>query len=256
MRGRPSGQFFTRVAKAVRRDDEATETVSESDEGELRNGASSGNGISRRTAMASMAAAAGGGMAVLGASAQTDNEGLTVTGTLETDDDLADLTPVELADALLPTDEETGIELLEESVEYTGAGAAAGVFEGEIRSSETATPGPGDRETFGFEDGIILSTGRVQDVEGPNEESDTTTDFGEPGDEDLEALEGVEVTNNAAVLEFEFNVPDGTETVGFNYLFGSVEYNSFVFGINDVFAFFVNGTSPEDNVARSSVGDC
>lgn len=202
-------------------------------------------GISRRAAVASAAAVAGGGMTLFGVSAQADDDGLVVTETLED----GNITAVDLADTLLPTGTEDGVELIEESVAYTGAEPAAGVFQGEIQATEAADPEPGDRETFGFEDGIILSTGRVDEVEGPNEESDTTTDFGEPGDEDLEALEGVGNTNNAAVLEFEFDVPPGTDTVGFNYLFGSVEYNDFVFSINDVFAFFVNGTDPDDNAA-------
>ena len=188
-------------------------------------------------------------MTLLGVSAQAD-DGLAVTETLADDS----VTPVDLADTLLPTSTADGIELIEESVVYTGADAAAGVFEGEIQATATADPEPGDRETFGFEDGIILSTGRVEDVEGPND-GDASTNHGEPGDEDLEALEGVGTTNNAAVLEFAFNVPPGTETVGFNYLFGSVEYNNFVFDFNDVFAFFVNGTEPDDNAATVPPGD-
>ena len=165
---------------------------------------------------------------------------------LRVDNTLADnLNPEDLAERLV---EGTDIDIVDGSVEYTGADEAAGTFEGRIQASGNVTPDGDERTEFGFDDGIILSTGEVEDVEGPNE-NDMSTGFGREGDADLERLDGVGNTNDAAVLEFEFNVPDGTDTIGFNYLFGSIEYNQFVYSFNDVFAFFVNGTAPDDNVA-------
>src|SRR4029079_1518655 len=63
---------------------------------------------------------------------------------------------------------------------------------------------------------------------------------GVPGDADLDALAGA-TTQDAAVLQFTF-VPNES-TVSFRYVFGSDEYNEFVYeGFNDVFGFFVNRT--------------
>jgi hypothetical protein len=91
--------------------------------------------------------------------------------------------------------------------------------------------------------GIILGTGRVTDVQGPNELPDTQTAFGNPGDADLTALIDPG-TNDASTLEFDLEVPPGVDTISFRYVFGSEEYNEFTgTEFNDVFAFFVNGTN-------------
>lgn len=113
-----------------------------------------------------------------------------------------------------------------ENVTYTGDDTAAGRFTG--------------LDAIGFGSGIVLSTGTAADVVGPNELDDATTEFGQPGDADLDALVTPLETEDAAVLEFDF-VP-ATSDVSFRYVFGSEEYNEFVNSeFNDVFAFFVNG---------------
>jgi hypothetical protein len=112
------------------------------------------------------------------------------------------------------------------NVEYIGADVAAGTF-------------TSDEETVGFESGIILSTGDVANVRGPNEDDGITGVNDTEGDEDLSELAGFD-THDAAVLTFDF-VPAG-ETVTFRYVFASDEYNEFVNSqFNDVFAFYVNG---------------
>lgn len=115
------------------------------------------------------------------------------------------------------------------NVTFTGAPQAAGSFSG----------GNG---IIGFSDGIILGSGSVGSVPGPNDEDGVTTDFGGPGDADLDPLTGGFPTQDAAVLEFDF-IPQGG-SVSFLYVFTSDEYNEFVASeFNDVFAFFVNGTN-------------
>ncbi|MGA8038427.1 MAG: choice-of-anchor L domain-containing protein [Candidatus Acidiferrales bacterium] len=145
-------------------------------------------------------------------------------------DDLTDtkLTPTALAQALV------GQGVTVSNVTYTGANRAAGNF-----SSSS--------NIVGFNSGIVLSTGAVRDVIGPNCDSGITVENGAAGDSDLDTLlnEGntgaAIVTNDAAVLEFDF-VPTSS-TVSFQYVFSSDEYNEFVFEFNDVFGFFLNGNN-------------
>lgn len=112
--------------------------------------------------------------------------------------------------------------------------------------------------TLGASSGVVLSTGVVSNtpdtgaggsaVPGPNDEPDTSTKMGTPGDADLDALLAQETgkpassfsTYDAASLQFDF-VATGNQ-VRFTYIFGSEEYPEFVNeGFNDVFGLFVNG---------------
>lgn len=114
------------------------------------------------------------------------------------------------------------------NVVYTGTNAAAGIFSG----------GSG---IVGFEDGIILSTGHITGVVGPNSANTASHDATTAGDPQLNTLTG-KTTHNAAVLTFDF-IPQGDE-IFFDYVFSSEEYNEYVNSeYNDVFAFYVNGTN-------------
>ena len=136
------------------------------------------------------------------------------------------LTPNDLAADLVGA----GVTIVPGSVNYTGAPQAAGTF-----------LFTGDHNVTGISSGIILSSGNISDVKGPNNSPSTTTDFGRPGDTDLDALSGF-TTYDAAVLKFNFTVDPGVKKVYFRYVFGSEEYNEYVYSAyNDVFAFFVNG---------------
>ena len=161
-----------------------------------------------------------------------------------------DLEPTDLAETLVAEGIEDGdVEIVPGSVEYTGADPAGGLFEG------------GTPNIIGFDDGVVLSSGRVDEVVGPNESADNSTNFGTPGDDDLGDLVEGASTFDAATLEFEFDVPEDAEEVFFNYVFGSDEYNQFVgSAFNDVFGFFLNGENvatvpdpedPEDELAAS-----
>lgn len=156
------------------------------------------------------------------------NNGLVVT-------DLTDpgLNAEEVVEGLLGP----GINLMPGSVSVTGNAQAFGSFEG------------GDG-IIGFDAGAILGSGRVVDVVGPNDVADETTIFLTPGDPDLDQVAGFP-TFDAAILEFDVEVPEDKD-IGFQYVFGSDEYNEYVGSpFNDVFAFWVNG----DNCALTQDGD-
>ena len=109
------------------------------------------------------------------------------------------------------------------------SGAAAGIG----RASSA------DASILGFGDGVVLSTGCVPNLAGPNLSEGITCAHGNPGDADAETLTNT-VTYDATVLEFDF-VPS-TNVISFKYVFGSDEYTEYANGsFNDVFGFFVNG---------------
>lgn len=114
------------------------------------------------------------------------------------------------------------------NITYTGASGASGTFAG----------GTG---IVGFESGVLLTSGHVNNVIGPNASDSKTTANGVSGDSDLNAVSG-KTTLDASVLQFDF-VPTKSP-VFFNYVFGSDEYNEYVnTSFNDAFAFLVNGAN-------------
>jgi hypothetical protein len=143
---------------------------------------------------------------------------------LTTQDLAQGLTPAFLARVLAGP----GVEV--SNVSYSGAPAAVGMFSG-------------GSDIIGFEGGMVLGTGHITGVEGPNRVVDATAENGTPGDSLLDLLTGNgNPTMDAAVLSFDF-VPHGS-TITFEYVFASEEYNDYVnTGYNDVFAFYVNGTN-------------
>jgi hypothetical protein len=154
--------------------------------------------------------------------------------------DLNTLTPLALAQAL------AGGGVTVSNATFTGAPIAGGTFTGGL--------GP-----IGFDSGIILSSGNIASVVGPNTSGSTTTANGTPGDPDLDLLASFP-TNDAAVLQFDF-VPT-TSTIAFQYVFGSEEYNEFVnTSFNDVFGFYINGAncavvgSPPKPVTINTIND-
>jgi hypothetical protein len=114
------------------------------------------------------------------------------------------------------------------NVSFTGSDSALGTFTG----------GTG---IIGFEQGIVLSTGLVENVVGPNSGDGTGYGHALLGDPDLDSLIPGFETEDACILEFDFECPAVRE-IGFEYVFSSEEYNEFVYNsYNDVFGFFVNG---------------
>ncbi len=103
-----------------------------------------------------------------------------------------------------------------------------------------------DPQVAGFNTGIILSSGNVADIVGPNKSDSITGVMTGANDTDLDALVAGSQTVNpltydAASLELDF-VPT-TSKIYFTYVFGSDEYLEWVNQYNDVFGFFVNGTN-------------
>jgi gliding motility-associated-like protein len=116
------------------------------------------------------------------------------------------------------------------NVFYSGSPGAIGTF-----NSANAN--------VGIEQGIIMTTGTINPGPngpyGPNNQPNSGMDNGVGGYPPLSALGGT-TTFNAAILEFDF-IPF-SDTVRFEYVFGSEEYPEYVGSqFNDVFAFFITG---------------
>ncbi len=78
--------------------------------------------------------------------------------------------------------------------------------------------------TFPFAEGVILSTGKIMDAQGPNTFiSDDGGGMGWNGDSDLNMAVGITNSLNATVLEFDF-IPLGNQ-ISFDYIFASEEYH-------------------------------
>lgn len=137
--------------------------------------------------------------------------------------DLNTQTSEDLANKLL------GSDINISNISYTGATHSAGTFSG----------GTG---IIGFEEGIILSSGNITNVIGPNMTDAITADNGLPGDTDLGTLIPGYTTYDATILEFDF-IPY-SDVISFQYVFTSDEYNEWVnTAYNDVFGFFLNGVN-------------
>ena len=121
----------------------------------------------------------------------------------------------------------TGITIMSGSESYTGSPLASGTFTG----------GTG---ILPFDSGILLTSGLATIAAGPNNQGGAGQSNGSPGDATLNTLLPGLTTFDASVLEFDF-VPTNN-TISFQYVFGSEEYNFFVGStFNDVFGFFLNG---------------
>ncbi len=81
----------------------------------------------------------------------------------------------------------------------------------------------GTGSTFPFQNGIVLSTGKASNTQGPNNSlSDDGANMGWNGDQDLEQALGISNTLNATILEFDF-ISVGNK-FSFDYIFSSEEY--------------------------------
>ncbi len=76
---------------------------------------------------------------------------------------------------------------------------------------------------FPFQEGIVLSTGKLNSAVGPNTNfSDSGIGIGWNGDSDLNTALSLTNTFNATVLEFDF-IPNAN-TISFDYIFASEQY--------------------------------
>lgn len=112
----------------------------------------------------------------------------------------------------------------------------------------------GTGTTFPFQNGIILSTGKINNASGPNSYlSDDGGNMGWNGDSDLNDALGLTNTFNATVLEFDFIPLD--DNISFDYIFSSEQYLSNPMSnqcnYTDGFAFLLkrNGETNYQNLA-------
>jgi len=106
-------------------------------------------------------------------------------------------------------------------------------------------------DIIGMEKGIILSTGPIENAEGPNTATDISGNFFDnSGDMDLNIMATDEV-RDAVGIEFDFVPLDSLVT--FRYVFASEEYCEFVGSIlNDVFGFFISGPGIDGEFSNNS----
>ena len=135
-------------------------------------------------------------------------------------------------------------EVIENSIEFTGDDRAKGYFSNGVSS-------------INIEDGVVLSTGRVETIVGPNSFYNSATNlYGAANDPDLEDL----LSSNSNLYDLtslEFDFTPTTDMVSFEFVFASDEYCEYVNStFNDVFGFFISGpgingpfTNNAENVA-------
>lgn len=93
---------------------------------------------------------------------------------------------------------------------------------------------------FPFSEGLVLSTGRLNNVPGPNNSLSDDDAPNWTGDQDLNNAIGINNTLNATIIEFSFT-PQASN-INFRYLFASEEYredNPFTCDFSDAFAFLI-----------------
>jgi len=97
----------------------------------------------------------------------------------------------------------------------------------------------GFNSNIGFDEGVVLSTGGIEFVS-----NGFGVGSGVSGEPDLElALNAINLSwpvNNVTILEFDFIAE--SESMAFNYVFGSSEYSGYTCTqFNDIFGFFLSG---------------
>ena len=101
--------------------------------------------------------------------------------------------------------------------------------------------------SFPLQTGIVLSTGKLSNVGGPNNSlsDDDATNW--EGDSDLERILNESNTLNATLIEFNFSAP--ANQISFNYIFASEEYqenNSSTCQYSDLFGFLIRNETDAD----------
>ena len=113
------------------------------------------------------------------------------------------------------------------NVTYTGDPIAVGFFNGE-------------NSNIGIERGILMTSGAALNAIGPNTGAGTSTANSGGFDADIANIANNNNVNDAAVYEITFR--PFADTLRFDYVFASEEYDEFVCaGFNDAFGFFIQG---------------
>jgi len=106
---------------------------------------------------------------------------------------------------------------------------------------------------FPFQNGLVLSTGRLSNVPGPNNSLSDDDANNWSGDEDLEFALNESNTYNATIIEFDFKAV--ASQVSFRYIFASEEYqenNPNSCQYSDLFGFLIKptvGQNQYENIA-------
>jgi gliding motility-associated-like protein len=98
--------------------------------------------------------------------------------------------------------------------------------------------------SFPFQNGIVLSTGRLNNVQGPNTSLSDDDAANWIGDTDLETVLQESNTLNATIIEFDFEAV--ASQVSFRYIFASEEYqegNDNTCRFSDLFGFLIRPAS-------------
>ena len=112
-------------------------------------------------------------------------------------------------------------------------------YTGDLQSIGSFNTGA-NATALGIDSGICLSTGNVLDLPGAGSSFASTSTSG-GSDPQLDSLI-TQTINDAAVLEFDFTPL--SDTIKFDFVFGSEEYPEYVGSFNDVFGFFITGINP------------
>jgi len=105
--------------------------------------------------------------------------------------------------------------------------------------------------SFPFESGLIMASGPIENAEGPDDATSQGGSLSSNSDPDLAMLTSYTV-NDATVIEFDF-VP-ASDTIRFNYIFGSEEFPEFAnSSYNDVFGFFISGPGISGPYSNSAI---
>ncbi|MCB0764994.1 MAG: choice-of-anchor L domain-containing protein, partial [Flavobacteriales bacterium] len=92
---------------------------------------------------------------------------------------------------------------------------------------------------LGVDQGVLLTSGRITNAIGPNNQENRTFEQNRPGNAILNTVTG-RTTYDACKFEFDI-IPSG-DSISFNFVLGSEEYNEWVGSqYNDVFGFFISG---------------
>lgn len=92
---------------------------------------------------------------------------------------------------------------------------------------------------LGIQEGVLLTSGRITNAVGPNNVENRTFEQNFPGNAILNTVTG-RTTYDAC--RFEFDIIPGGDSLSFNFVMGSEEYNEWVGSqYNDVFGFFISG---------------
>jgi hypothetical protein len=131
-----------------------------------------------------------------------------------------------------------------------GPGVQASNVTGQLATGSAAIFTAAGVTGFPFTNGIVLTTGDLSNSLLGSSNILNSVQSMLPGDATLDALVMPFLTEDAAVLEFEFAV--ASDSLEFDFIFSSEEYNEWVnSNFNDVFGFFVTGPGymPNTNVA-------